>query len=300
MSRGRLTALLVSALLAALVLPAGASADHTRTSSTISAAVTKLRGTDFWEVEIAWTATCHGSPADKAVFLGTIFMVDSETGERIEVSGVADASHQLSISGTRTWYASSRKRPWTLTPELTIGCHEDFPLDGGPASTSEGAPVTIPPSFHGVGGGGGGGGQGGGSGGGGADPTGALGPRGCLIAVLGTNGADKLEGTDAGDVVVAFAAGDRLRGNPGHDCLIGGTGRDELEGGRGDDRLTGGAGRDTLRDEDGVDAFYGGGGGDYVNARDGRRERVRCGPGVDRAVVDAGDRVRGCELLTRG
>ncbi len=298
MSRGRLTALLLCVALAGLALPAAVPAEHTRTTAGISAAVTKLRGADIWVVEFSWSAICHGSPAEKAVFTGKIHMVDRETGERIEVSAIADTSHRLSISGTRTWYAGSRKRPWTLTPEITIGCHEDFPLEGGPATTAAGAPVTIPPAFGGRGGGGGGG-QGGGSDGGGG-PTGPLGASGCLLAVLGTNGVDKLTGGGEGDVIVAFGAGDRLRGRPGHDCLIGGTGADQLEGEEGDDRLTGGRGRDVLIDEHGINFFDGGSGGDVIVARNGNRERVRCGPGVDRAIVDRRDRVRGCEILSRG
>jgi hypothetical protein len=298
-SHGRATALLIAVILTALALPATSSGNHTKTTAGISAGVTRLRHANYWEVEFAWTAQCHGVPAGKAIYTGVIFVVDVETGERIEIGAVVDTSGSLSVSGTRAWYVSSRRRPWTLAPELTIECHEDFPLDGGPSTTAEGAPVTIPPIFSGTGGGGGGG-EGGGSGGGGADPSAPLGPRGCLIAVLGTNGADQLEGTGHGDIVVAFAAGDRLRGNAGHDCLIGGTGRDLLEGGVGNDRLTSGGGRDWLRGGEGTDVFYGGGGGDYVAALDGRRERVRCGPGIDRAVVDPEDRVRSCELLTRG
>lgn len=296
MSRGRPTALLLTVLIG-LALPAAGSAHHTRTTASISAEVTKLRSTDYWVVEILWNATCHGSPAEKAVFTGTIAMVDRETGELIELGAVADTSGRLNISGMRTWYASSRKRPWTLTPQLTIECHEDFPLEGGPASTAEGAPVTIPPIF---GRGGGGGGQGGGSGGGGGDPTDALGAGGCRLAVIGTNGIDVLRGGDGGDVIVGFAAGDRLLGQPGHDCLIGGSGADQLEGGLGNDRLTAGSGRDMLRGEKGLDFFDAGSGGDHVIARDGQRERVRCGPGVDRAAVDKRDRVRGCEILSRG
>lgn len=145
MSGRRLTALLLSTVLAGLGLAASVSAEHTRTTASISAKVTHLKNTDVWTVEFSWIANCHGVPAAKAVYNGTIFMVDVETGERIEVSGVVDTSGRLSVSGKTTWFVNSRKRPWTLAPELTINCHEDFPLDGGPAVTAQGAPVTIPP-----------------------------------------------------------------------------------------------------------------------------------------------------------
>ena len=297
MSRGRRSALLIGAVLASLGLATSVSAEHTRTTANISARVTHLRSTDYWTVEFSWSANCHGVPAGKAVYTGTIFMVDVETGERIYVQDVVDTSGRLSVSGKTTWAVSSRKRPWTLTPELTIGCHEEFPLDGGPRAIAEGAPVTIPSIFGGHGGGGGGGSGGGGGGGG---PTDALGPRGCALAVLGTNRVDKLTGGGDGDVIVAFAAGDRLRGQGGHDCLVGGTGADQLEGEDGNDRLTGGKGRDLLIDKQGFNAFYGGSGGDVIVARNGVREPVRCGPGVDRAIVDRRDRTRSCEILSRG
>jgi Ca2+-binding RTX toxin-like protein len=43
----------------------------------------------------------------------------------------------------------------------------------------------------------------------------------------------------------------------------------------------------------------GGAGNDRISARDGERDRVRCGPGRDTAIVDRGDRVKGCEVVKR-
>ena len=54
------------------------------------------------------------------------------------------------------------------------------------------------------------------------------------------------------------------------------------------DRLDGGGGRDVLN---------GGHGNDVIDARDGRRDLVRCGPGIDLALVDPRDVVRGCEIV---
>ena len=41
-------------------------------------------------------------------------------------------------------------------------------------------------------------------------------------------------------------------------------------------------------------------GDDTLRARDGKADRVRCGPGHDVAVVDKRDRVSGCEVVRRG
>ena len=82
--------------------------------------------------------------------------------------------------------------------------------------------------------------------------------------------------------------GDSLRGRGGRDVLRGRAGRDCLAGGKGADRLNGGPDADDLS---------GGPGGDRLNARDRVADSVRCGPGTDRATVDARDRVRGCERV---
>ncbi len=93
----------------------------------------------------------------------------------------------------------------------------------------------------------------------------------------GTKKADTLRGGPAAETIRGGRGNDRLSGGGGNDLLLGGPGRDRLNGGRGRDVLEGGAGRDRLE------------------ARDGKRDRVGCGPGRDTAVVDRGDRVRGCE-----
>jgi len=294
----RRTIVLVGCIaLVALAWPAASPADHITTSATVSAAVKERRSTDWWAVEISWIATCNGAKPGTAWFDGALHLVDEDTGERIDAGGVPHTSGERTVSGQRTWFVSARKRPRRLKPELTIGCYENFPLHGGRDVTVSGNAVIIPPSFGRGGGGSGGGGRNGGGGGG--DPTEPLVADGCVNAVLGTNLADRLTGSEGGDVIIGFGARDRLRGLSGHDCLIGGTGNDWLDGGLGDDRLTGGRGNDVLIDEHGVNAFDAGPGNDYVNARNGKREPVRCGPGRDRARVDRRDRVRGCERVSR-
>lgn len=88
-----------------------------------------------------------------------------------------------------------------------------------------------------------------------------------------------LLGQGGRDTLLATPDGSTLHGGNGHDKLVGGPGADNLTGGRGADAIAGGKGRDLLR------------------AIDGLRDRVDCGPGVDRAKVDGIDRVKNCERL---
>jgi hypothetical protein len=82
---------------------------------------------------------------------------------------------------------------------------------------------------------------------------------------------------------------DRLRGGAQDDTLNGGTGNDVISAMGGDDLLIGGGGRDVLS---------AGPGNDVIRAADGTRDEVRCGPGFDRATVDAKDAVsRDCEKV---
>jgi hemolysin type calcium-binding protein len=106
----------------------------------------------------------------------------------------------------------------------------------------------------------------------------------------GTAGARPLlQGTKRADRLSGKSAAETLRGGRGNDRLSGGGGNDLLLGGPGNDRLSGDAGRDDLRGE---------AGNDLLSARDGRADRIDCGPGRDRAVVDAIDApVRGCEQI---
>jgi hypothetical protein len=89
-------------------------------------------------------------------------------------------------------------------------------------------------------------------------------------------------------VMLGSAGRDTLIATPDGAFLHGGNGRDRLIGRARADNLTGGRGHDLLR---------GGKGRDLIRAIDGTRDRVNCGPGLDRAKVDGIDRVRGCERL---
>jgi Ca2+-binding RTX toxin-like protein len=130
----------------------------------------------------------------------------------------------------------------------------------------------------------GGGGTGPGAGGGGPKP-----PARKLIR--GTPRADALMGGPGADTIFGLAGADILRGGAGNDVLRGGQGDDEIRGELGNDLVVGSVGHDVL---------HGGAGDDVVEARDGRRDRIRCGPGRDRVKADRIDAVTGCETVARG
>jgi Ca2+-binding RTX toxin-like protein len=115
----------------------------------------------------------------------------------------------------------------------------------------------------------------------------------------GTAGGDRMLGTTGDDQLVARAGDDCLNGGRGDDLLAGGDGDDRADGGSGADMVAGDSGDDRLIGGPGRDRLQGGPGADRVNARDGERDVVRCGPGRDRARVDAIDSVAGCERATR-
>ena len=54
--------------------------------------------------------------------------------------------------------------------------------------------------------------------------------------------------------------------------------------------MSGGPGRDSIAT---------GAGNDRIEAADGRRDRVRCGPGNDSVTADRIDLLSGCENVTR-
>ena len=116
----------------------------------------------------------------------------------------------------------------------------------------------------------------------------------------GRSGADSLTGRSGTDSVSGGAGHDRVVGGAGDDRLSGGGGDDSIAGAGGDDRLSAGGGDDRLTGGPGVNRYSAGAGDDVVDARNGRRERVSCGSGRDRARVDRRDRVSGCERVSRG
>lgn len=100
------------------------------------------------------------------------------------------------------------------------------------------------------------------------------------ITLYGNGGNDFLAGGTGGNVLDGGLGNDQLAGSPGPDRLIGGPGNDSMSGLAGKDQLIGGKGNDSLDSTDGKP-------GDIVN----------CGPGRDKAHIDRGDRVFGCERM---
>lgn len=115
---------------------------------------------------------------------------------------------------------------------------------------------------------------------------------GVPATIVGTPGADVIEGTARADVIVGLGGNDRIRGGGGDDIICGGPGRDSLSGGAGADVLRGGAGRDRLSGNVGTDVLIGAGGPDLL----------RGGAGIDRLIggsgqdyCSTGEVVRACE-----
>ena len=116
------------------------------------------------------------------------------------------------------------------------------------------------------------------------------------VLLLALAAGDALAGTLAGggddDALRGSGQDERLAGFGGDDGLWGLEGEDVIFGGAGGDELYGGSGRDTL---------VGGAGDDFIETKDGSRDYVECGPGLDVASVDFGDLVaRSCESVYPG
>jgi len=122
--------------------------------------------------------------------------------------------------------------------------------------------------------------------------SGPVGPGDCEVKLIGDNEVNELIGTNASERLAGRGGDDKLRGKAGDDCVGAGSGSDSAGGGAGDDKVRGGPGRDRLS---------GGTGDDLLRSSDKARDRVRCGPGDDEAVVNKRDKVKkkSCETVTR-
>lgn len=94
--------------------------------------------------------------------------------------------------------------------------------------------------------------------------------------ITGTGGADEIDGTGAGEVILGLGGADELRGRGGDDTVDGGDGNDRARGDGGDDIVRGGNGNDKVEGKAGNDEVYGGSG----------RDEVKGGGGND--IVDGG------------
>jgi Ca2+-binding RTX toxin-like protein len=118
--------------------------------------------------------------------------------------------------------------------------------------------------------------------------------------ISGQAGDDQIEGDQGDDDLCGDQGDDELKGGQGNDTLQGGPGNDDLQGGSGSDDLEGQTGNDVLVGGSGRDVLTGGRGRDHIFARDGARDRINCGAGVDTVRADHADVVASnCEHVSR-
>jgi len=130
----------------------------------------------------------------------------------------------------------------------------------------------------------------------GDDGRDSLSVSGAPTAGILTGGAedDTLTGSAGGDTLTGSAGSDTLYGNAGDDTLTGGDGDDRIQGGDGVDAIIGGAGRDLIRPGLAADDVRGGDGFDEVSYSE-RSEGVTVTPddAADDGVSGEGDNVHG-------
>lgn len=104
--------------------------------------------------------------------------------------------------------------------------------------------------------------------------------RGCTI--IGTSGADTLNGTYQGDVICALSGNDTVNASFGNDTVHAGPGNDRVDGSYHNDTLIGGTGADTL---------LGSYGNDTLNSVDGvgGNDTANGGLNTDTCTTDPGD-----------
>ena len=110
----------------------------------------------------------------------------------------------------------------------------------------------------------------------------------CTNRTVGTEQADTLRGTLAGDEIFGFGGDDRVTGFQGRDCLDGGRGNDRMSGGDDNDKQIGGHGRDRLTGGDGRDNLYGGTSNDRLDGGT-DRDMLAGGSASDDLIGGSGD-----------
>jgi Ca2+-binding RTX toxin-like protein len=119
----------------------------------------------------------------------------------------------------------------------------------------------------------------------------------------GVFGDDVSFGEDGDDLMGGGWGSDRQYGGPGNDTIFAGRGRDESWGEDGDDNLWALAHRDRHGRNDMLgDTLHGGAGNDTFRTRDGERDTIDCGPGIDTALIDFKDVLANpaeCEVVNR-
>jgi WD40-like Beta Propeller Repeat/RTX calcium-binding nonapeptide repeat (4 copies) len=120
-------------------------------------------------------------------------------------------------------------------------------------------------------------------------PTFSCGPRSGgpgNDVINGTPEKDYICGKGGNDIIYGRGGNDEISGGLGKDKIYGGYGNDEISGGLGKDKINGGYGNDIVDAREGRDRVRAGPGKDKLNSKDGSRDRLRGGNGIDRAHTD--------------
>jgi len=104
--------------------------------------------------------------------------------------------------------------------------------------------------------------------------------------MVGTQGADTMRAKCGNDVVMGKGAIDEISGNSGNDRLFGDEGADHVDGGSGGDTLVAGVGADNIQAASGDHTIYT---GTKEEGRDGDSDEVRCGDGYDVVYLTSQD-----------
>ena len=111
--------------------------------------------------------------------------------------------------------------------------------------------------------------------------------NGVEATIVGTPGADVLEGTDEPDVIAGLAGSDVIRGFGGDDVICGGLGRDNIRGGSGNDTIRGGRGADAIWGGLGNDVLRTGPGNDWAFGLKGAADSAFAGSGSDVCIAES-------------
>ena len=85
------------------------------------------------------------------------------------------------------------------------------------------------------------------------------------LDVIGTQGDNRLNGTEQADIILTFGGNDVISGRGGDDLIISGGGNDSIGGGGGNDAIFAGSGNDVVAGGEGDDRIFGGKGNDLID-----------------------------------
>lgn len=308
-------ALLILTALAALALPASASANYALSSSPEGGGTLVLTAGSESSVAVNYSVACGGGSC-AAVFSSADGVTNITDGAGCSGSGTSvncnPADPRVRVTGTGAPDFVTGTCTGGTIPLLFTGGGDNDEVN---APTCNGGSIDMGDGDdHALGGG----------------------------TVLGGNGNDTLRGGSGNDHLDGGPGRDLLIGGQGADLMTGGPGVDtasfedrgpgtsitvtingrpddgqtggdnvatdveNLTGGKGSDNLFGTAGSNVIDGSDGndnidpgpgIDVVDGGPGNDKITARDGTPDVVNCNDGIDTAIVDAFDSVDGCESI---